>query len=148
MSSRPTDPVVCRHGRIALASQPDEADLDRWAGDGVGLVVNSRTPEETAGLPFDMASAVADRGMQYVELPIGGPWGAAPELTVKLGALLEADPERKVVLHCRSGTRSAHLYAAWLIASGEATDAPFDTMGWPGGRDTAMVQALIPAATS
>jgi uncharacterized protein (TIGR01244 family) len=148
MFSRQTDPVVCRHGRIALASQPSEADLDRWAGEGVGLVVNSRTPEEGAGLPFDMAEAVATRGMQYAELPIGGPWGASPELTVRLGALLESDTERKVVLHCRSGTRSAHLYAAWLIASGEAPDAPFDTMGWPGARDMAMVRALLPTHAS
>lgn len=148
MFSRQTDPVVCRHGRIALASQPSEADLDRWAGESVGLVVNSRTPEEGAGLPFDMAEAVAARGMQYAELPIGGPWGASPELTVRLGALLESDTERKVVLHCRSGTRSAHLYAAWLIASGEAPDAPFDTMGWPGARDMAMVRALLPTHAS
>ena len=148
MSSGHADPVVCRHGRIALASQPTETDLDRWAEDGVGLVVNSRTPEETAGLPFGMAEAVAARGIQYAELPIGGPWGATPELTVRLGALLEADPARKVVLHCRSGTRSAHLYAAWLIASGEAPDAPFDTMGWPGARDMAMVRALLPAHAS
>lgn len=148
MSSGHTDPVVCRHGRIALASQPLETDLDRWAEDGVGLVVNSRTPEESAGLPFGMAEAVAARGMQYAELPIGGPWGASPELTVRLGALLEADPARKVALHCRSGTRSAHLYAAWLIASGEEPDAPFDTMGWPGAREMAMVRALLPAHAS
>jgi uncharacterized protein (TIGR01244 family) len=148
ISSKLRDPVVCRHGRIALASQPTEADLDTWAADGTGLVVNSRTPEETAGLPFDLAGAVAERGMQYAELPIGGPYGASPELTVRLGALLEADPDRGVVLHCRSGTRSAHLYAAWLMASGEAPDAPFDTMGWPGSRDMAMVQALLPAASA
>lgn len=145
MTSRPSDPVVCRHGRIALASQPDEADLDRWAADGVGLVVNSRTPDETADLPFDMARAVAERGMQYVELPIGGPCGASPDMTVRLGTLLQADPDRSVVLHCRSGTRSAHLYAAWLIASGETPVDPFEAMDWPGRGDMAMVQALLPA---
>ena len=119
MSSPSNDPVVCRHGHIALASQPREADLDSWAEDGVALVVNSRTPEETAALPFDLAGAVASRGMQYVELPIGGPWGASPELTARLGALLAANPDTGVVLHC-------------------------ETMGWPGSRDMALVQALLP----
>lgn len=144
MSLFQSDPVVCRHGRIALASQPREADLDRWAAEGVGLVVNSRTPEETAGLSFDLAEAVTARGMAYAELPIGGHWGASPELTRQLDTLLQSDPECGVVLHCRSGTRSAHLYAAWLIASG-GSETPFETMGWPGGREMALVQALTPA---
>lgn len=144
MSSPSNDPVVCRHGNIALASQPREADLDNWAEDGVALVVNSRTPEETAALPFNLADTVASRGMQYVELPIGGPWGASPELTVRLGALLAAHPDSGIVLHCRSGTRSAHLYAAWLIQEGEAPETVFETMGWPGSRDMALVQALLP----
>ncbi|WP_291844948.1 sulfur transferase domain-containing protein [Maricaulis sp.] len=135
--------IVARHNSVWLASQPNEADLDAWAADGARIVINSRTHEETASLPFDMAAAVAARGMHYVEMPIGGSHGAGPALTRALGEILQAD-DGPVVMHCRSGTRSAHLYAAHLIATGQAGDDPFETMNWPGGRDPGMVRALLP----
>lgn len=136
--------IVCRHGRVWLAGQPEEADIRAWADAGAKLVVNSRTPEETAQLPFDMAATVAGCGMKYVEMPIGGPYGANPIHTAELDHLLETEPGH-AVLHCRTGTRSAHLYAAHLLATGQAGGNPFQTMGWPGPADPSMVQALIPA---
>ena len=108
------------------------------------LVVNSRTPEETAALAFDIRAAVESRGMRYAELPIGGASGASPALTGELSGLLSAS-DGPVVLHCRSGTRSAHLYAAYLIDQDPTISTPFDTMNWPGGRDMGMVRALAPA---
>ncbi|WP_417496396.1 beta-lactamase hydrolase domain-containing protein [Maricaulis sp.] len=143
MSEPNSDSIVSRHGDVWLASQPSEADLDAWAAAGVGLVVNSRTPEETASLPFDMRAAAESRGMRYAELPIGGASGASPALTGELARLLAAS-EGPVVLHCRSGTRSAHLYAAYLVTGDRALSTPFDTMNWPGGRDMGMVRALTP----
>lgn len=144
MSEPNPDSIVSRHGEIALASQPSEADLDAWAAAGTVLVVNSRTPEETASLPFDLRSAVESRGMRYAELPIGGSFGASPELTGELADLLAAS-DGPVVMHCRSGTRSAHLYAAYLISRDPAISTPFETMNWPGGRDMGMVRAMTPA---
>ncbi len=91
------------------------------------LVVNSRTPEETAALAFDIRAAVESRGMRYAELPIGGASGASPALTGELSGLLSAS-DGPVVLHCRSGTRSAHLYAAYLIDQDPTISTPFDTM--------------------
>ena len=144
-----TDPVshaiVARDGNIWLASQPSLPDLDGWAADGARLVINSRTPEETAGLPFNLRDAVESRGMRYAELPIGGAHGASPELTQELAALL-ADADGPVVMHCRSGTRSAHLYAAYLMSRDPALSDPFTAMHWPGGRDMGMVRALTPPA--
>ncbi len=136
--------IVCRHDRVWLAGQPMEADIRAWADAGVKLVVNSRTPEETAQLPFDMAATVTGAGMTYVEMPIGGPYGANPIHTAELAHLLETEPGT-VVLHCRTGTRSAHLYAAHLLATSQAGGNPFETMGWPGPADPSMVRALIPA---
>ena len=144
MSDPASDSIVSRHDNVWLASQPSEADLDAWAGAGATLVINSRTPQETAGLNFDLRAAVEDRGMRYVELPIGGASGADPALTPQLTALLQS-AEGPVVMHCRSGTRSAHLYAAHLMSLDPAETTPFDTMGWPGGRDMGMVRALTPA---
>ena len=144
MSEPNSDSIVSRHGEVWLASQPSEADLDAWAAAGAGLVVNSRTPEETASLPFDMRAAAESRGMRYAELPIGGASGASPALTGELARLLAAS-DGPVVMHCRSGTRSAHLYAAYLIAGDRTLSTPFETMNWPGGRDMGMVRALTPA---
>lgn len=135
--------IVARHDQIWLASQPDEADLDAWAAAGALTVINSRTQQETAGLPFDLAAAVEARGMRYVEMPIGGAHGADPSLTTALAEIL-ASQDGPVVMHCRSGTRSAHLYAAHLMATDAAGEDPFTTMNWPGGRDTSLVQALLP----
>ncbi len=137
--------IVARHDQVWFASQPDESDLDAWAQAGAGIVINSRTPEETAGLPFDLAAAVEARGMRYVEMPIGGAHGADPSLTTALTEIL-ASQDGPVVRHCRSGTRSAHLYAAYLVSTDAAGEDPFTTMNWPGGRDTNLVRALLPPA--
>ena len=138
--------IVARCGDIAFASQPALRDLDRWAADGVTLVINSRTPEETASLGFDLAAQVAARGMRYAEMPIGGAWGADPALTAALPGLLTG-AGGPVVMHCRSGTRSAHLYAAHRVTGGEPLETVFDAIGWHGGRDLDLVRALIPDST-
>jgi uncharacterized protein (TIGR01244 family) len=108
-----THSIVTRHDNVWLASQPDEGDLDAWAADGAKTVINSRSPEETASLPFDLRQAVESRGMRYVEMPIGGTSGADHHHTQALAALLE-NADGPIVMHCRSGTRSAHLYAALI----------------------------------
>jgi uncharacterized protein (TIGR01244 family) len=143
MSDPVSHAIVARDGNIWLASQPSLGDLDAWAAEGAILVVNSRTVEETAGLPFNLREAVESRGMRYAELPIGGAHGASPALTGQLDALL-AETDGPVVMHCRSGTRSAHLYAAYLMSRDPALTDPFSTMHWPGGRDMGMVRALTP----
>ena len=108
MSQAEPPATVVQHERVILAAQPALEDLDAWAAAGVQAIVNSRTPEETASLAFDMRQEVESRGMRYVEMPIGGPYGADPEHTVALGELL-AELDGDIVMHCRSGTRSAHL---------------------------------------
>jgi len=143
MSQADTPATVVQHERVILAAQPALEDLDAWAAARVQAIVNSRTPEETAGLGFNMREAVESRGMRYVELPIGGRYGADPDHTVALGELL-AELDGEIVMHCRSGTRSAHLYSAHLMSQDPSIDNPFDTIGWPGGRDNGMVRALTP----
>ena len=135
--------IVTRHDNVWIASQPTEADLDAWAAEGALVVINSRTPQETAGLPFDYREAVESRGMQYVELPIGGTSGANPQHTNDLTTLL-AETDGPVVMHCRSGTRSAHLYSAYLMSQNPELSEPFDVFNWSGRRDMSMVQALTP----
>lgn len=143
MSANADNAIVTRHDNVWIAEQPDLADLDAWAAAGARVVINSRTPQETAALPFDLAAAVEERGMRYVEMPIGGAYGADPAYTQALADLL-ADTDGPVVMHCRSGTRSAHLYSAHLMSQDPELSTPFDTIDWPGGSDMNMVRALTP----
>jgi uncharacterized protein (TIGR01244 family) len=138
-----THSIVTRHDNVWIASQPDESDLDAWAASGAKIVINSRTPQETTSLSFDLRQAVESRGMRYVEMPIGGTSGADFQHTRALTALL-AETDGPVVMHCRSGTRSSHLYAAHLMSADPAMSTPFDAMSWPGGRDMNLVQNLTP----
>lgn len=141
-----TDPIVTRHANIALARQPMPADLTAWAEAGVVHVVNNRTHPELDQLGFDMAASVAEAGMGYDHLPLGGPSGVNPEHTVRLGEVIAAAGDRPVVIHCLSGTRSAHLYAAHLIHTRPDAENPLEGLEWPGGLDMNLVNALLPKA--
>ena len=145
MIDQDTHSIVIRHENVWIASQPSEADLDGWAEAGAKIVINSRSNQETQSLPFDLEAAVTSRGMRYIEMPIGGPHGADPAHTTALIEIL-ANSDGPVVMHCRSGTRSSHIYAAYLMTMNSDETTPFDTMGWPGGRDMNMVSALTPTA--
>lgn len=135
--------LVVSEGPVWFAGQPTAEEIRDWGGNGVVLIVNSRTPEEMAGLGFDEAEVSEQAGIRYVELPIGGSHGADPQLTLMLAQLLE-EVDGIVVMHCRSGMRSAHLYAAYLRHKNPDLADPFAEFGWPLGRDMALVDALTP----
>lgn len=130
--------IVARDGALFIAAQPTEDDLDAWKAQGVTTVVNLRSQAETAELSFDSAAEMAERGFAYSEIPMGGADGVSPDIVDQLAAILE-NAEGPVVLHCRTGSRAAHAYAAYLQSRGEADIADF---GWPGGLDASTVDAL------
>jgi len=135
--------LVISDGPVWFAGQPSAEEIASWGEEGVKLIVNSRTPEETAKIGFDEAAACAEAGIRYEELPIGGPYGANPEHTLRLATLIE-ETDGTIVMHCRSGTRSAHLYAAYLLHKDPSIEDPFAEFGWPLGKDMNMVRALLP----
>jgi uncharacterized protein (TIGR01244 family) len=133
--------IVARDGDLFIAAQPTPEDLDAWAAQGVTIVVNLRSRAETAELPFDPAAEAAARGLNYSEIPMGGSDGVSPDIVDQLAAILK-DAEGPVVLHCRTGSRAAHAYAAYLQSQGEADATDLADFGWPGGLDAATVSAL------
>lgn len=133
--------IVARDGDLFIASQPSPEDLDAWAAQGVTTVVNLRSRAETAELPFDSSAEMAARGFAYSEIPMGGADGVSPDIVDQLAAILE-NAEGPVVLHCRTGTRAAHAYAALLQAQSELGAEGLANFGWPGGLDAATVDAL------
>lgn len=121
----PFDTRVVRDGSVLIAPQPLAADLEALGAKGVRRVINLRTPEEMATLGFDEAAVAQSKGMGYTLLPIAGNGGYTPAVLDAFSAAM-ANGEGDVLLHCASGTRAAHLYAAWLVR--EKGMSPEDAM--------------------
>jgi len=107
-----------RDGRVYIAGQPSREALARLHGLGVTAVVNLRTPaemEDRQRVPYDEAAAVAELGMEYVRIPLGGdehPY--APQAVDRLAKVL-AEHRGPVLLHCTVGWRASYLWVAYLI---------------------------------
>jgi uncharacterized protein (TIGR01244 family) len=107
-----------RDGRVYIAGQPSQAALAAFRELGVTAVVNLRTPPETEDrqrVPYDEAAAVAELGMEYIPIPLGGaehPY--TPQAVDRLAKVL-ADHPGPVLLHCTIGWRASYLWVAYLI---------------------------------
>ena len=100
---------------VDLAGVPNEADLDRWSAQGATRVVTLLTEAEMEAMDYDLADAVAARGMIHSIVPTGREAGT---LTADQLAAVLGDAGGPVVIHCRSGVRASHLYAASQIRQG------------------------------
>jgi uncharacterized protein (TIGR01244 family) len=109
---------VFRDGRVLIGGQPNEAALKAIRDLGVTAVVNLRTPAEMNDrerVPFDEAAAVAELGMDYVHIPLGGddhPYTS--QAVEQFAAVLEGHPG-PVLLHCTVAWRASYMWAAYLI---------------------------------
>jgi uncharacterized protein (TIGR01244 family) len=103
---------------IFVGGQPTERALREMRAQGVTTVVNLRTPQEmTRAVKFDEPALIAQLGMTYVNLPVGGStvYPYSPETVTKFSQAVR-DTKGKVLLHCTVGWRASHLWAAYLIA--------------------------------
>lgn len=107
--------------RSFVAGQLSPEDLASYARAGVTALVNNRLDGEDYDQPssFVMASAAASSGLLYEQLPIAG--GLSPALIAHAQAVL-SDPGRVTIFYCRSGQRSAMLWAAASVANGMPVD--------------------------
>jgi len=102
---------------VFVGGQPTERALREMRAQGVTTVVNLRTPGEmTQSVKFDEAALVAELGMKYVYLPVGGgaQYPYSPETVTKFSQAVR-ETKGKVLLHCTVGWRASHLWAAYLI---------------------------------
>jgi uncharacterized protein (TIGR01244 family) len=108
-------------GSVYLAAQPSDEALDEFASRGGGLVINMRTDEEMAFLPYYDRS-VASRGLKYVRIPTrGSELGVATDAA--LADALAGSPGTPVLIHCASGGRATYALAMRRMASeGLTTD--------------------------
>ena len=104
--------------KLSVAPQMDETDVARAAQQGFKAIIDNRPDDEERGQisAAQMKQMAADHGMEFVHIPVvTGKIDAAS--VAKMGAALDS-LESPVVAYCRTGTRSANLWA--LSQAGKA----------------------------
>jgi uncharacterized protein (TIGR01244 family) len=107
-----------RDGRVWIGGQPSMEALQTLHETGVTAVVNLRTPaemEDRERVPYDEAAAVAQLGMEYVWIPLGGEEHPYTPAAVERFAQVVAEHPGPVFLHCTMGWRASYLWTAYLI---------------------------------
>ena len=96
----------------------DRADIDALAGAGVRTIVNNRPDGEDPGqLPAAEARRLATaHGIAYHHIPVTA--ATLSRADVDAFAAVLRDAPAPVVAHCRSGTRSALLWALTRLRDG------------------------------
>lgn len=109
--------MIADAGPVYIAGQPTEAALEAMDAEGVSTVINLRTADEMSNLEtvsFDEAAKVSELGMDYVQIEQGPEETLTPAaLDAFAAAMAEADG--KVLVHCGSGVRASHMWAAYLV---------------------------------
>ncbi|TDR19365.1 fused DSP-PTPase phosphatase/NAD kinase-like protein [Marinicella litoralis] len=100
---------------VWIGPQPTAQDFDELAAEEIGAVVNTRTAAEMEQLGYSEVEQASKFNMTYDLLEIGTGHPYSPAKLETFNALMTANKDKKMVLHCRSGHRASQLYAAWLI---------------------------------
>jgi uncharacterized protein (TIGR01244 family) len=101
-----------------VAGRLDRADIDSFAKAGVRTIINNRPDGEDLGqLPAADARRFAEaRGIVYHHIPVTAATLSRADVDAFAAALQDAPTP--VVAHCRSGTRSALLWALVRMREG------------------------------
>jgi uncharacterized protein (TIGR01244 family) len=104
--------------RLSVAGRLDRADIDALAEAGVRTIINNRPDGEDQGqLPAAEARRIAEaHGIAYHHIPITAATLSRADVDA-FAAVLHNAPG-PVVAHCRSGTRSALLWALTRMREG------------------------------
>ncbi len=103
---------------VTVASQPDLKAFRDIASDGFVAVINNRPDGEDPTQPGSEAeeAAAEEAGLAYAHIPMGAtPLG---ESDVRHFQSVVAGASGPVFVHCRSGTRSANLWAIGEVLDG------------------------------
>ena len=119
--SRPLPPTQPLSETVFVAGQLQPEDVAELATCGVTFIVNNRPDGEEEGQPTsaEIEAAARAAGLDYSHIPIDGTFSDE-----KIGAMGEAlaYAEGKMVLFCKSGTRSAYLWALARACQGANAD--------------------------
>ena len=103
---------------LSAAGRLDRADIDALAAAGIRTIINNRPDgEDTGQLPAADARRVAEaHGIAYHHIPVTAATLSRADVDAFAAALRDAPGP--VVAHCRSGTRSALLWALTRLRDG------------------------------
>ncbi|HEX8667370.1 MAG TPA: TIGR01244 family sulfur transferase [Allosphingosinicella sp.] len=105
---------------VSVAGQVDPSAVAELAAAGIGMIVNNRPDGEEPGQPDsgEVEAAARSAGIAYRHIPVAGGFSEA-QIEAMREALAAADGE--VLAFCKSGTRSAYL---WALARARMGDEP------------------------
>ncbi|MGB3738685.1 MAG: TIGR01244 family sulfur transferase [Pontixanthobacter sp.] len=110
---------------LLASPQITEADVAEAKAQGVTAIINNRpdgeSPDQTPG--DVIAAAAREHGLDYRAIPVTQAGVAHPQIDAMADAIDAA--EGTVLAYCRSGTRSAFL---WALARAKAGDSPESLM--------------------
>ena len=128
--------------RVFVAGQIRPEDMAEIAALGVATVVNNRPDGEEPGQPSgdEIADAAEAAGLAYREVLVAG--GIEPEQVETMASVLDDSPGR-LLLYCRSGMRSAFLWALAQRGSGLTGDEVI-ARGAAAGYDLSPLRRYLP----
>jgi len=133
---------------VAVAPQITPEEVTALAAAGFTEIVNNRPDDEEPGQPSgaEIAAAARDAGIGYRAIPVTHAGFSANQVEAMASAL--ASSSGAVLAYCRSGTRSAHL---WALARARMGDDPATLVakaaaaGYDIGGVRAMLDTLSPS---
>ena len=102
---------------VLVSGQIEPRDVAGFAAGGITTIVNNRPDGEEPGQPrgADIEAEARAAGLDYRHIPISG--GFSNDAVEAMGAALN-EAKGDVLLYCKSGTRSAYLWALACAADG------------------------------
>jgi len=133
---------------VAVAPQITPEEVAALAAAGFTEIVNNRPDDEEPGQPSgaEIAAAAREAGIGYRAIPVTHAGFSANQVEAMASAL--ASSSGSVLAYCRSGTRSAHL---WALARARMGDDPATLVaqaaaaGYDIGGVRAMLDTLSPS---
>lgn len=115
--------------KLWISGQPGNADLQAVRARGVTMIINNRPDGEDFGQPpVSQQRAIASSlGMSYAHLPVHP--GGFDRATVRAFQEALANAPGPVLAHCRSGMRSAMLWAIGEVMDGRMQPRELDAVG-------------------
>lgn len=132
---------------VSVAPQITAAEVVEIAHAGFTEIVNNRPDDEEPGQPSgaEIAAAAAAAGIAYRAIPVTHAGVSGNQVEAMAAALTAASGP--VLAFCRSGTRSANL---WALARARLGDDPSLLVGKAGGAgyDLSGIRALLDTLAS
>ncbi len=127
---------------IAVAPQLAPADCATARAQGFTAIVNNRPDGEAAGQPSaaEMRASATAAGLRYADIPVDHTGMGMPQVEAMAAELAAAGGP--LLAFCRSGTRSANLWALAAAFRGGNPDAIIAAAG-AGGYDVAGMRPTL-----